>query len=651
MYKQMLLLNKKANGETIMKLRPPSVPLITVDPYFSIWSPADKLYETTTEHWTGSPNPIKGLIYIDELCYRFMGEGNEPIIEQKDLRVSAMHTDYYFSNELVSLKVSFYTPLFTDDLYRLSRPVSYVRVFCKSKDGKKHSLKVSFEISEEIAVNKSGEKAVSAEISEYETLTFGKMGCDEQDILSRSGDDLRIDWGYFYVAVNSQDEAIDIAEDEGKCKIKAIISLDNSLGHIVFAYDDIFSLNYFGEHIEAYWKKINNNICDVLFEAFEEAEHMYVLCTEKSEKIRNDAVRAGGTEYAEIIELSYRQVIAAHKLACDNEGNNIFVSKECFSNGCAATVDVTYPSSPFFILYNTELLKAMLRPIFKFAASDDWKFDFAPHDVGQYPLVLGQVYGKNHKEEGRYLEFQMPVEECGNMIIMMTNIALRDHNTDFFDLYSDILEKWVKYLVKFGMDPENQLCTDDFAGHLAHNTNLSLKAIMGIAGYSLLLRMKSLNAEADRYYNIAKDMADNWVKTAANSDGSFRLTFDKVDTFSMKYNMIWDKIWGTGLFAPSVYYSEFCSYFKHMNAYGLPLDNRKSYTKSDWLVWVASLAPTKDEFISFINPLWNTYNVSPSRVPMTDWYDTHTSEVVGFRHRSVQGGLFIRILDLFKFDL
>ena len=143
-------------------------------------------------------------------------------------------------------------------------------------------------------------------------------------------------------------------------------------------------------------------------------------------------------------------------------------------------------------------------------------------------------------------------------------------------------------------------------------------------------------------------MADNWVKTAANTDGSFRLTFDREDTFSMKYNIIWDKIWGTGLFAPSVYYSEFCSYFKHMNAYGLPLDNRKSYTKSDWLVWVASLAPTKEEFSSFIKPLWNCYNVSPSRVPLTDWYDTHTSEVVGFRHRSVQGGLFIRILDEFK---
>ena len=109
--------------------------------------------------------------------------------------------------------------------------------------------------------------------------------------------------------------------------------------------------------------------------------------------------------------------------------------------------------------------------------------------------------------------------------------------------------------------------------------------------------------------------------------------------------MIWDKYWHTGLFAPSVYYSEFCSNKKHINAYGMPLDNRKTYTKSDWLLWTACLAPSIEEFNAFIEPMWNCYNVTPSRVPLTDWYDTVTSQVVGFRHRSVQGGLFLKLLE------
>ncbi|MCQ2463832.1 MAG: DUF1793 domain-containing protein, partial [Clostridia bacterium] len=218
-------------------------------------------------------------------------------------------------------------------------------------------------------------------------------------------------------------------------------------------------------------------------------------------------------------------------------------------------------------------------------------------------------------------------------------------NTEFADKYADILSDWVKYLVKYGADPENQLCTDDFAGHLAHNCNLSLKAIMGIAGYAKILSMKGEEEEAEKYMGIAREMAQSWTVRAANEDGSFRLAFDKPGTFSMKYNIIWDKLWGTGLFAPSVLYSEFCSNKKHINAYGMPLDNRRTYTKSDWLVWTAAMAPTKEEFEEFIAPLWNAYNLSPSRVPMTDWYDTVTSVVVGFRNRTVQGGLFIKLLE------
>jgi hypothetical protein len=168
---------------------------------------------------------------------------------------------------------------------------------------------------------------------------------------------------------------------------------------------------------------------------------------------------------------------------------------------------------------------------------------------------------------------------------------------------------------------------------------------MGIAGYSLILKAFGRTDEAEDYMNIAKNMASSWVERAQNSDGSFRLAFDRPDSFSMKYNVVWDKLWGTALFPPYVLYSEFCSNKKQINAYGMPLDNRRTYTKSDWLLWTAMLSPTKEEFEEFIAPLWLCYNITPSRVPMTDWYDTVTSCVVGFRHRSVQGGLFIKLLE------
>ncbi len=627
-----------------MKLRPPSVPLITIDPYFSVWSPYDKLYEGATEHWTASANSIIGKVFVDGAEYRFMGEGEGAVIEQLSCNVSALATEYKFGNEKIVLSVRFFTPLLPDDLYRLSRPVSYMDISYKSADELEHNVSVELLVSDEICMNKRAEREIDAEIITHSGLISAKIGCKEQNILNRSGDDLRIDWGYFYLSL-AQKGTVSFEQGESSVFAKAVIDLSESSNEIIlFSYDDIYSLNYFGENVTALWKTKGNSVLDVISEAFSESAEIYSKCIDFGKELISNATAVGGEMYSELVSLAYRQVIAAHKLAVDNDGNNLFISKECFSNGCAATVDVTYPSSPLFLLYNTELLKGMLRPIFRFANSDEWKFDFAPHDVGQYPLVTGQVYGKNHEAEGRYADYQMPVEECGNMLIMMANICFIDNNTDFFDNYRDTLDLWVRYLIEYGMDPAHQLCTDDFAGHLAHNCNLSLKAIMGIEGYGLVLKMK--NDESAAYYlDKAKEMAENWVAKAANKDGSFRLTFDREGTFSMKYNMVWDKFWNTGLFAPSVYYSEFSSNLKRFNAYGMPLDNRKTYTKSDWLLWTACLAPEKSEFEKFIEPMWNCYNVSPSRVPMTDWYDTVTSSMVGFRHRSVQGGLFIALLN------
>lgn len=628
-----------------MKLRPPAIPLITVDPYFSVWSSADVLYDKDTEHWTASPNTIKGIVIIDGTEYRFMGKGDLPVIEQIDFDMNAFVSSYSFRNKEIILNVDFYTPLFAEDLYMVSRPVSYAAFNYSSCDGKNHDVSVKIQVSEELCINKKGSEPVCAETGATNNTFYGKIGSQKQNMLSESGDDLRINWGYFYLAADKKAE-ISVVNSDDMTYLECVTALeegDNS--YILFAYDDVYSLQYFGRNIEAYWKKTGKSISDILDEACLDAEEMLEECNRKALTLELDALVTGGEKYSELLALAYRQVIAAHKLAVDDKGNNVFVSKECFSNGCAATVDVTYPSSPMFILYNTELLKSMLRPVFDFAVTDEWEFDFAPHDVGQYPLVNGQVYGTNHIEDGRYLDFQMPVEECGNMIIMLTNICIKDGNTEFFDLYQEIVEQWVRYLIEYGMDPANQLCTDDFAGHLAHNCNLSLKAIMGIAGYSIILDMKGNKSASDKYMTIAKEMAGNWVKNAANSDGSFSLTFDRPDTFSMKYNMVWDKIWGTGLFAPSVYYSEFCADKKHINPYGMPLDNRRTYTKSDWLVWTACLAPSDEEFAEFIEPLWNCYNLTPTRVPMTDWYDTVTSLMVGFRHRSVQGGLFIKLMN------
>lgn len=626
-----------------MKLRAPSVPLITVDPYFSVWSPDCNLNHTKTEHWSAKGNSIIGTVEIDGETSLFLGYNqNIKKIQQVSLDIDALSTTAVFENDKIILTAKFLTPLIPDDYRLLTRPVSYLEIGCEYKDGVEHDVKITVSASEELCLEEPNDIEPVAEKLTIGSLAAMKMGNPEQKPLHTSGDLVKIDWGYLYLACNSPEAEnydCEIRRDKHIC-ISAPLK-ENSPVLYLFAYDDIESIEYFGKHLRSYWNKDDQSITDAIAQAADEYEKLVPVCNAFSKKLYDDAFAAGGEEYAELLSLTYRQVIAAHKLVLDENGDILYISKECNSNGCAATVDVSYPSTPMYLLYNPELVKGMMRPVYKFALSDMWNFDFAPHDVGQYPLLNGQVYANNQKD---ILKWQMPVEECGNMLIMETNVALATGSADFASEHIDLLEKWCKYLIEYGADPGHQLCTDDFAGHLAHNCNLSLKAIMGLQGMSMIQNMLG-NAEKSAYYRSeAEKMAENWKNTALNKDGSTRLAFDQPDTYSMKYNMVWDKVWNSGLFGQEFMDNELSHNMKHFNKYGMPLDSRADYTKSDWLVWTASMASSDKVFAEFVAPLWKAYNDSPSRVPMTDWYDTVSSRWVSFRHRTVQGGLFMRLL-------
>ncbi len=624
-----------------MKLRPPSVPLITVDPYFTVWSPCETINYQTTEHWSGNKNCIYGVANVDGVKSTFFGYNRDlKKMKQISLDIDAFSTTAVMENDIIRLTAKFTTPVLLNDLYLLTRPVSYLDVTVKVKDGKSHDIKIDVCGSEELCLMTRGQKDVTTEnITIGNTLTGMKIGATEQKPLNKSGDDICIDWGYFYLLTNGKNASTYESNFEGRDYIHTLCEL-NSEGNarFFFAYDDIYSMEYFKKPLKSYWNKDGKTIEEAILEASEDYSSCLERCNSFSQKLYDDAVKAGGEKYAEILLLAYRQVIAAHKLVLDENGEILYISKECYSNGCGGTVDVSYPSTPLFLLYNPELVKGMMRPIYKYALSDEWTYNFAPHDVGRYPLLNGQVYGNNE------LKYQMPVEECGNMLCMEANVAIRENSTAFAEKHLDVLEKWCSYLIEYGADPGNQLCTDDFAGHLAHNCNLSLKAIMGLQGMSIIMKMMNNTEKADYYRKEAEKMAKIWKDTAIDTDGTTKLAFDQPNTFSMKYNMVWDKVWDTNLFGSEFMDNELKENKKHFNQYGMPLDIRADYTKSDWLVWVASMASDKETFEEFIAPLWDFYNETTTRVPLTDWYDTISGKMVSFKHRSVQGGLFMRLL-------
>lgn len=648
----------------------PAYPLITCDPFFSVWSMCDKLNGENTRHWTGALHPMTGIITIDGVSKVFMGSlrhnpNANPInvetIKQNDVKVTPLKTIYTFSDDSVELEVTFMTPLIPDDLKLLSRPVSYISYKIKSIDSKQHRCSVYIDVSALLSVNKVGE-SVRFDRTDLSVC----CGRGKADMLKTSGDDHRINWGYLHLAapagrlgaVNEWKKLASLRRFENiDCNLfdrdvnteeypvlyytnDYDISETSVSDFVCVAYDDIHSLVYFGNQIDAYYKKDGDTFSAVLKDAIDN----YAEICEKAEKFENDLIKRAlniSEDYFKIVSIAYRQAVAAHKLAWD--GNEaIFVSKECFSNGCAATVDVTYPSIPLFLIYNPNLVEYMLNPIFKLIDEGKWSFKYAPHDVGQYPLLNGQVYGiiaGEHQESS-----QMPVEECGNMLLCVAAACRAKNDTAYAKKHFDVLKQWADYLTEFGYNPGNQLCTDDFAGHLAHNCNLSVKAILGIATWGMILNMMNHNDEAEKYTSKARELASKWKKDAYDN-GHYRLAFDKEESWSIKYNLVWDKLFGLDIFDKDVFKTEISYYKTKINKYGLPLDCRSDYTKSDWQMWSTVLDDDKEYTDAIVSAMLNMLANTPEHSPFTDWYFTSTAIQKGFQNRTVQGGLFINMLE------
>jgi hypothetical protein len=645
--------------------RPPAVPLVTFDPYLSIWSCADQLTDRNTRHWTKHEHSLVSLIRVDGQTFRLMGNDPAavPPLPQTKLTITPTRSKYEFDGAGVHVTLTFVTPALPQDLDALSLPLSFITWQVRAVDGKNHAVSIYDSTSSELVVNQTDEKVDWAR-EKAGSLTALRVGTVEQPVVGSSGDDHRINWGYAYAAapVSQASAAIGAVKTllnafvtDGKLPAsddaqmpravndnQPVMAFAFNLGNVtkapvtrqvIVAYDEITAIKYFGEKLLPYWKRNGATALEMLAKASRDYPKLAERCAKFDEELMADATKVGGEKYAQMCALAYRQCIAACGLAADANKQPLFFTKENTSNGDIATVDVFFPMDPQWVLLSPTLAKATLVPILSYAASSHWKFPNAPHDLGTYPIARGTDDGG----EG------MPVEESGNMLILGDAVSQITGDSKWLDPWWPKLTEWAKYLEQYGLDPEEQLCTDDFMGHLAHNANLSVKAILGLAAFGDLCKMHGDSANAAKYAGLAKTDAAHWVQVAADGD-HYRLAFDKPNTWSQKYNLVWDRILGLNVFPPSVAQMEVAHYKKVMQRYGLPLDSRTHLTKSDWTIWSASLADSQADFEAIILPMYDFLNATTARSPFMDSYVTDDIHSDGMHARPVIGGVFIKML-------
>ena len=587
---------------------------------------------------------------------------NEIVATQTACDVLPTSTYYTFKCGGVYLDLVFTAPFLMDDVELMSTPINYISYQVRSNDGQEHDVQFYFGTTPELTVNNNSQPTTTTIVNQG-GRRYIKSGSVDQKVLGKAGDMITIDWGYLYLPnVNGTLSVADQeltsstfastgtlpvstspyrSTEEGDMPQLSYVhdfgTVSQASSYMMFGYDEVYDIRYMGTDYKGYWAR-NGKTIQQAFNAFQQNyDDIMTRCKAQDQIIYDDGLAAGNAKYAELLCASYRHCIAAHKIFQDNKGNLLFFSKENNSNGCVNTVDLTYPSAPLFLLYNTDLMKGMCTSILDYCESSRWGFDFAAHDLGTYPHANGQVYSNGG------FAGNMPIEESANIVILAAAISNIDGNTDWADRYWTTLTKWTNYLVENGQDPENQLCTDDFAGHLAHNANLAVKAIMGVAGYAMLCAQRGETDNFVYYMEKAREMATEWVRLAKEGT-HFKLAYDRTGTWSQKYNMVWDKAWRTSLFTDAVKNQEYTFYMNNLKTYGLPLDSRSSWTKSDWEMWTAALARSKNNFIKISNLVWKYVNETPSRVPLSDWYFSDgQGAMTGFRARSVVGGHWMKV--------
>ncbi len=662
---------------TFSPLRPPATPLAVRSMYLTTWLPGDNLAGTWPAFWNGRTTALCGLARIDGTPYLFAGAPNLPggpaltTMTQTSLSVTATQSTYVLTGGGVALTVNFFSPVDPGNLQRQSVPLSYVTVSAASADGGSHSVAVYLDASAEWVHGDSGTQVTWGQQQTGATIALSCQpatpGVLQEDndqaswgslvLASRTGGGLTWQTGQDTVvrsgfagsgslpntgdtaqprAINDDWPVFALAKDLGTVSSGSASGLFQiDLGHVRTP-----AVSYLGTDLQPWWTSYWGSWTAML--DWFDADYAAALSAADAldAKVRSDASAAagGGTtgdHYAAVCALALRQAVGGTELV-DRGGSPWAFLKEISSDGNVSTIDVIYPAFPAYLYLAPSYLQLLLEPALDYAENGGWPKTFAEHDLGSsYPNAAGHNDGN---------EEDMPVEESANMLLMTAAVVQKlsaAQASSFANAHYAILHQWAEYLVGNALDPGNQNQTDDFTGFIAHSVNLALKGIIAIGAMSLIATAAGNTADAAHYMSVARGYISQWVTMGLDSSGQhMKLAYDQDGTWSLKYNGSPDRFLGLGLVPLGVAYMEANWYQSQAGTYGVLLDPRNDYTKTDWEMWTAAwLADQTGARDMLVEGVYGFADTTPQRVPFSDWYVVSSGAQQGFADRPVIGGV------------
>ncbi|KAI9680905.1 MAG: hypothetical protein M1829_000985 [Trizodia sp. TS-e1964] len=772
-------------------LSPPVLPLIVRNPYLSTWLPDARgaPWQKWPTFWTGQMMGFSVLAAVPQThtVYPLLGRAHDSLLplrrgdgysvsfpEYQGVRYDASTTNlsyeipnplpYSLSAESVKIVLSFLSPITPTSTMRQSIPASYLSVHVEG----------DFDIDIYVDINGQWVSGNRGSVINWEFAHLQKEGEQGENILKtwivkREIEELlseyrdRSEWGslHFSAPLDVRHECGTSAQLRQRFSRTGTLenTIDGSFRDImdkepVFAFSKSFKLGsnssathdqvlFTIAHIQdpvaqfasargltymrPLWKSwFPTEEALIAFHYFD-FENASNLANNYSAQVTADALRSGSKDFADILALAARQVMGATSFSGTAENPLLFI-KEISSDGNFQTVDVIYPAFPFFLYTNPRWLAYLLEPLLEHMLSGQYPNQYSMHDLGShFPNATGHPDGNDE---------YMPVEECGNMLIMGLAIvnslkydtpnaggsfwaslgsedATTSSNVSIFALRNreprdgmfgldhhwgstsedgensgerqarkwvsksyTLWKQWTRYLVEFSLIPANQLSTDDFAGWLANHTNLALKGVIGIKAMSEIASIMGNEADKKYYQNISSTYISKWEEYAVSRDGTHvKLAYTWQGSWTTIYNLFADSLLcfhisnlTTPDIAPShdeyplilgqklgsnhnakngfvsnrIYKIQSDWYHNVRQRYGLPLDSRHLYTKSDWEFFATAVTSknVREEVVQSV-ALW--VNETNTDRPMTDLYDTEGTggfPDIYFMARPVVGGHF-----------
>ncbi|KAJ5753360.1 uncharacterized protein N7511_007513 [Penicillium nucicola] len=619
---------------------PPSYPLAVRNPYLSAWMPSDRVQRlpySEPQFWAGQDLGWSIIVRVDGQAYSLMGVPNP---EANDIRPAIVHRAEFTTTHSVfnlmagsvEVTLDFLSPVSPSNYVRQSLPFSYLTVHVSAPEsqiiqvysdidarwtGKADRSQRTFDRRNGLAIYSLTVKDAPLYTEADDMALWGQAilasrPSNFSTLSAMSGKPEKVRGEFSKVgALSGKDDAW---SDE------SVVALVHDLGHVtegssvnfVVGYEREAAINYFGEAYTGYYRAEYSTVSSALTFFLDDYGSALLESWKLDMEINTLSATAAGSKYADIIALSTRQAYGGIDLTIPNHtlntGDVLAFIKEISSDGNINTIDVIMPAFPIYYVMDPNYIRLLLEPVMKYLATGRWHLPYAIHDLGtHYPHAIG------HDDQQAE---PMPIEECGNLLILASAYAYATGDTQWTSQYTEIFQKYADYLVENSINIATQLSSNDAAGPLANETNLAIKAAVGLKAFGKM--------SGDNYYSHvgemhAKILFEQGLGTD-NAQTHFVLEYpDNPETWKTPYNLFPDVLLDLKTFPDAAYRmgSEFFAAVR--GEYGVPLDNRQDWAKSDWNMWLAATfdTSTRDEFV---NDLWAFMTNGKHNWPFSDRY-------------------------------